>query len=133
MPLKALSQESTVELQLDRLAELRDQLAAADSDRRNKLNALLDLKVAARVQSIEDEHNKAIETLAAQATQIEAEIKQSVLARGQSVKGSVLHAIWMKGRVTWDGSGLDGFAVAHPEMGQFRRVGDPSVSIRKIA
>lgn len=40
-------------------------------------------------------------------------------------------AVWSKGRVTWDGKGLGGYMVAHPEIEAFRREGKPSVSIRR--
>ncbi len=41
-------------------------------------------------------------------------------------------AVWSKGRETWDTKSLDGYALAHPEIASLRKVGDPSVSIRKI-
>lgn len=58
------------------------------------------------------------------------DIKSSVITTGESAKGSRLHAVYAKGRVTWDGSGLGGYAVAHPEINAFKKEGSPSVSIR---
>lgn len=63
---------------------------------------------------------------------LEAEIKQDVLAQGATVKGAFLMAVYNKGRVSWDTSGLIGYAVAHPEMEVFKKVGDPSITLRKI-
>ncbi len=60
------------------------------------------------------------------------EIKTAVIAGSASVKGTYLHAVYSKPRVTWDSKGLEGFMVAHPEIEAFRKVGNPSVSIRKI-
>jgi hypothetical protein len=57
-------------------------------------------------------------------------VKESVIAGGESVKGEFLHAVYVKGRTTWETKLLDGFAAAHPEILQFRKVGEPSVTIR---
>lgn len=59
------------------------------------------------------------------------QVKTAILANGASVKGAHLQAVYSKGRASWDGKGLDGYAVAHPEINVFRSVGQPSVSIRK--
>ena len=60
----------------------------------------------------------------------EAEVKADVVALGESVKGATLHAIYAKGRSSWDTGKLEGFAAAHPEILQFRKIGEPSVSLR---
>ena len=59
-----------------------------------------------------------------------AEIKAEVLERGETVKTPAMHAIWNKGKTTWDSRLLDGYAVAHPEILQARKVGNPTVSFR---
>ncbi len=41
-------------------------------------------------------------------------------------------AIYSKGRMSWDGKRLDGYATAHPEILAFRSEGQPSVSIREV-
>lgn len=64
---------------------------------------------------------------------LEARIKDQVLGLGTSVKADQLQAIYTKPRVTWDLRGLEGFMVAHPEISAFRKVGQPSVSFRKVA
>lgn len=57
-------------------------------------------------------------------------IKAEVIARGESITGSPLSAIWVKGRHTWDGKGLAGYAVAHPEIRAFEKVGNPTCAIK---
>lgn len=64
------------------------------------------------------------------AQELEEVIKRAVLQHGASAKGDALHAIYSRGRVTWDGKGLQGYAQSHPEVTQFAKVGEPSVSIR---
>ena len=66
------------------------------------------------------------------AAKLEAAIKTAVLHYGETIKGSQLQAVWSKGRTTWDGKGLEGYAVAQPEIKKFSTVGDPSVSFRKV-
>lgn len=58
--------------------------------------------------------------------------RAAVVALGASVKGEHLHAVYSKGRATWDGKLLEGYAVAHPEVLACRNVGEPTVSIRAV-
>ena len=58
-------------------------------------------------------------------------IKAGVLLLGMTVKGEGAQAIWIKPRVSWDSRALTGYAAAHPEIERFRKVGRPSVSIRR--
>ena len=55
-----------------------------------------------------------------------------MLAGGATAKGVHLMAVWAKGRETWDTSRLAGFAVAHPELLELRKIGEPTVAIRAI-
>lgn len=61
---------------------------------------------------------------------LESEIKAAVIALGETVKADGIMAVYNKGRESWDGKALSGYAAAHPEILVFRSVGDPSVSIR---
>ena len=60
------------------------------------------------------------------------DVKDDVIKCGESVKGDFLHAVFVSGRISWDTKGMEGYAVAHPEVNAFRKQGDPSVTIRKI-
>ncbi len=40
-------------------------------------------------------------------------------------------AIWNKGRASWDGKKLEGYAMDHPEILQAQKVGEPTVTFRK--
>jgi len=62
---------------------------------------------------------------------LEEEIKREVLFAGVSVKSTHLQAVFAKGRTSWDGKALEGYATAHPEIEKFKTVGDPTVSIRE--
>jgi hypothetical protein len=41
-------------------------------------------------------------------------------------------AVYANGRVTWDNKGLQAYAEWHPEVDKYKKVGEPSVSIREI-
>jgi hypothetical protein len=60
------------------------------------------------------------------------EIKSETLALGQTVKGTRLMVVWAKGRSSWDGKLLDGYAMDHPEILQAKKIGEPTVSIRSV-
>ena len=62
----------------------------------------------------------------------EADLKGAVLTEGATIKGARMMAVWAKGRETWDTSKLVGFAVAHPELLELRKIGEPTVVIRAI-
>jgi hypothetical protein len=55
-----------------------------------------------------------------------------VIHHGGTVKGTFLRAIWHQGRVTWDTSGMNRYALSNPEVLRFRKQGEPYVSITRI-
>ena len=105
---------------LDRLAELRDERA--------KLANPFD----EQIKNLEYERDVLTDGLDQHIADVENEIRIAVTKLGQTVKGSALMAVWNKGRVKWDTKGLDGYAIAHPEIEAFRSEGEPSVSIRVV-
>jgi len=115
---------------LEKLAEYQAQKDIANADKQALIDAVLTDEIKAKLADIEAEFANKTEAVSANIAALEAEIKQDVLAGGESVKGSVYHAVFAKGRVSWDAKTLDGFAVTHPEILFARKEGDPSVSIR---
>ena len=77
-----------------------------------------------------DEYFQTRERLQTNLDVLRADITSEVLEIGESVATSAALVVYNKGRVTWDGKGLVGYAVAHPEINQFKKVGKPTVSIR---
>lgn len=92
--------------------------------------------VPADVQKVLDDINAEFapreNQLFAQIGELESQIKQQVISDGQTCKGGSLQAVFAKGRTTWETKGLEGLIVAVPQLAQFRKVGEPSVSIRKV-
>lgn len=64
---------------------------------------------------------------------LKKEIKSYVLEAGETISHGRVKATYKRGytRTYWDGSGLKGYAVAHPEINNFRKDREygPSVSV----
>ena len=117
---------------LDRLADLQ---AAADIIRMNykeMREAILTPEIRQAIADIEAEERTALEAVSDGIATLTAEVKDDIIKAGTTIKGTFLQAVWTKGRVTWDTKALDGYAAGHPEIAQFRKEGEPSVSIRGV-
>jgi len=123
---------TTIEQQLDRLADLQAQADVV----RMKFNELRDQimtpEIKAKLAEVDAEEATTLEAVNGAISTVTTEVKDAVLAHGYSIKGKYLHAVWAKGRVSWDTKALDGYAAGHPEIVQFRKEGEPSVSIRNV-
>ena len=122
--------ESEIKQKLDTLAEYQSQRDAAMLEKQSLIDAIYTAEIKAQVAEIEAEFSAKTEGVTENITALEAEIKKAVLEHGASVKGSLFHAVFAKGRVSWDTKSLDGYAAAHPELLSFRKEGEPSVSLR---
>ena len=98
--------------------ELREMLAKIEADAKGKLNDI-DVEFSDKTAALDEN-----------IAELKEEIKTDVINFGQSVKGEFAQAVYSKGRVSWDTKALDGFCKAHPILNDFRKVGEPSVSIR---
>jgi hypothetical protein len=118
-----------IETMLESLAQLRAQIAVRNLDKTTAIAVIME-PVRAQVMATEARFEAEVADLEQAAAEQEAAIKAAVTAHGTSVKGTHLHAVYAKGRASWDNTGLTGYAVAHPEINVFKTVGAPSVSIR---
>lgn len=133
---------NTIE-KLNQLDEFLSQKALLDLDKKAMIEAVYNRLYTPEVRQALDDIKKAESDIEAEfagkseavdenIAKLTAEIKDEVLQAGGTVKGEHMMAVWSKGRVSWDTKSLDGYVVAHPEVAQFRKEGEPSVSIRKI-
>ena len=122
--------ENEIKQKLDQLAEFHAQRDVAMLEKQALLDEIYTAEIKSRMAEIEAEFAGKTEAVNENIAALEAEIKQAVVAHGASVKGTVFHAVFAKGRVSWDTKSLDGYATAHPELLSFRKEGEPSVSIR---
>ena len=121
---------TTIEM-LDRLANMQAQADMLQTHFYKLRAEIIPPEIQMQLIELDDERTTAMESIQGGIASLEAEIKANILEAGSSVKGAYLHAIWSKGRVSWDTKALDGYTAAHPELLPFRKEGDPTVSIRR--
>lgn len=115
---------------LDHLADFRSQMDSIVLQETEAIKAAIPEELRKTLENIELEYSGREEAVSELVTELEKEIKAYVLINRASVKGTYLHAVLNKGRVSWDTKALDGYMVAHPELEQLRKQGKPSVTIR---
>ena len=120
---------------IEKLNALYKKKAALEVVRLEKeklIDGVLTPEIRKQIADIEAEFSDKTMAVTADIQALEGEIKQEVVSGGETVKGDYLMAVFAKGRVSWDTKALDGYVAAHPEVAQFRKVGEPSVSIRAL-
>ena len=124
--------ESDIQQKLDILADLKASHDVLALQKKSLIDTVLTDEIRAKVADIDAEFAPKMIAAAEKIDAAEAEVRQAVMEHGASVKGKFIQAVWMKGRETWDGKLLAGFAIAHPEIAVARKVGEPSVSLRGV-
>lgn len=117
---------------LNMLAEFKNALDVLRLEREEIEQKIIPPDVKAALDELDAEYAPKTDEVREKISSIEAEIKSLVVEHGETVKGDYIQAVYVKGRTTWNTSALDGYAKAHPEIDDFRRVGDPSVSLRSL-
>jgi uncharacterized protein YifE (UPF0438 family) len=111
------------------LAPVQARLDALDAEYARQRDALL-ASVQPQIDALAAEHDEQQRTADETVRQFDAAARQAVLAVGESVKHPEVHAVYVRGRVTWDSKGLGRYADTHPEVNEFRTIGPPSVQMR---
>jgi len=117
---------------LEKLTEFYAQRDLLGIDRRRAEQSAIPAEVQARLDEIAAEFGDKAAAVNDNIAALEAQVKEAVLAEGETIKGGALQAVWVKGRVSWDSKALDGYCKAHPELAEYRKQGEPSVAIRKV-
>lgn len=116
---------------LNDLAEVRSAIDLARLDYEAARQKIL-APVQEALNQLEAEYAPMVDAGSTNDAELVQMIKANVLIDGASTKGDRLHAVYMRPRVSWDTAALDGYAVAHPEIRQMKREGEPSVAIRAV-
>jgi len=119
-----------IKQKLDELADLQSGQDVIRLRKQEEIDQVITLEVKAKLAEIDAKYLGQTSDLQAKIVDLDKWIRDEVKKLGTSIKGSRLHAVWNKGRVTWNTKALDGYAAGHPEIAQFRTEGEPSVSIR---
>ena len=117
---------------LDQLAEFMSQRDLIGIHKQEAIDAILTPEIKAQLADIEAEFRAQSVAVDENIDALTGEVKAEIVKAGATAKGAHLQAVYMKGRVSWDTKALDAVVALHPELAQFRKEGEPSVSIRKI-
>lgn len=111
------------------LAEAKGRASALHAEHQQRRELVME-QVRAQLEAVDAEFGEQLRMADEEVGRLEDEVREAVRQAGQSVKQEGIHAIYMRGRVTWDSRELNRYAEMHPELLEFRRIGNPSVSIR---
>jgi DNA-directed RNA polymerase sigma subunit (sigma70/sigma32) len=116
---------------LERLSNLRNAAEFTRLDYETKRTQILK-QVQAELDALDFEYKPVLERAEENIASLENEIKTDVLVHGESVSGGMYRATYTQGRVSWDNAGITRYAESHPDVLQFRKQGQPIVSLRVI-
>ena len=114
---------------LERLSNLRNGAEFTRLDYETKRTQILK-QVQSQLDALDLEFKPVMERVEENIDSLENEIKTDVLLYGESVSGGMYRATYTRGRVSWDNDGITKYAEAHPDVLQFRKQGQPIVSLR---
>lgn len=120
-----------VAAKLERLTNLRGAADVARLDYEAKRAEILK-KIQAELDALDAEYKPILESAEENIAALENEIKTDVLLYGESVSGGSYRASYTQGRVSWDNDGMAKYAASHPDVLQFRKQGNPIVTLRVI-
>ena len=116
---------------LERLSNLRNAAEFTRLDYETK-RAILLKQIQPQLDVLDAEYKPMLETVAENLEALENEIKTEVLLYGESVSGGMYRAVYTQGRISWDNDGMTAYASSHPDVLQFRKQGQPIVSLRVV-
>ena len=129
-----MNERPTQEYVAGKLQRLTDLRAAADVARMDYEAKRLEIlkRIQPELDALDSEYKPVLEAAEENLAALETEIKTDVLLHGASIQGGNFRAVYTRGRVSWDTTGIEGYAAAHPEVLQFRKQGEPTVSLRVV-
>jgi DNA-binding Lrp family transcriptional regulator len=116
---------------LERLSNLRNAAEFTRLDYETRRMQILK-EVQAELDALDSEYKPVMDRVQENLTALETEIKTDVLLHGESVAGGMYRATYTQGRVSWDNEGMSKYAASHPDVLQFRRQGQPIVTLRVL-
>ncbi|MGB8981858.1 MAG: hypothetical protein WCC12_08290 [Anaerolineales bacterium] len=116
---------------LERLSSLRGAAEVARLDYETKRTEILK-QIQSELDGLDSEYKPVLEAAEENIAALENEIKTEVLLYGESVSGGMYRASYTHGRISWDNEGMTKYATSHPDVLQFRKQGQPIVSLRVV-
>lgn len=116
---------------LERLSNLRGAAEVARLNYEAKRAEILK-QIQAELDALNSEYKPVLDAAEENIAALENEIKTDVLLYGESISGGMYRASYTQGRISWDNDGMTKYAASHPDVLQFRKQGQPIVSLRVI-
>jgi len=118
---------------LDQLDDLQLQKDALQKEQQALMDSVLTPEIIAKLDDIRAEFEPKLEQVNTNIQALEGEIKPLVVEAGESVrsKNGTLLAVYVNGRTSWDSKKLEGLMMVIPQVQDARKVGEPSVTIRR--
>jgi hypothetical protein len=123
---------TTIEAKLKQLEDMLAHIDVINMHYQRLRAALIPYEVQEELKAIDAEQKTTLDSMTQGIEQLKAQIKEEVIKKGETVKGEHLMAVYSKGKVTWNNKGLEDYAIAHPEVLDFRKIGEPSVAIKTV-
>lgn len=125
-----MTDQFTAEVLLDKLVELKAQIDMLAFNKEKLIDNVLTPEIRQQIQDIEAEFIPMMDDVNQAISDTEAHIKTDILARGETAHNDVLEAVFTNGRTTWDTKGLNEAIKVLPQLEQYKKTGDPYVTIR---
>lgn len=120
------------EKDLDYYAELSERLQFLQASQLELKNKAIPQEVKDKLAEIEAEYMPMIDETLAMIEAVKASIETAVLETKATAHGNKYMAVYVSGKKSWDGKKLEGYAMDHPEILQAQKIGEPSVTFRKV-
>jgi hypothetical protein len=117
---------------LERLSSLRNAAEFTRLDYETKRTEIL-RQIQSELDALDAEYEPVLEAAEENIAALENEIKTDVLLFGESISGGMYRATYTHGRISWDNEGMASYAILHPDVLQFRKQGQPIVSLRVMS
>ena len=122
----------SIEDKLNQLAELKSQADTITMHYQQIKESAIPPEVITAVAEIEAECDTDLEPVKQKIASLEDEIRNDTAKLGRTVKGTFIRSVFVPGRTTWETYALNEYALDHPEVERFRKIGKPSVRIENI-
>lgn len=118
---------------LDELAQLRERRGVAVALKQEMVDKIITKEIKDRLARVDEKFQNRFKEIDDSMALLESKIRNGVVNLGFTVKSELLQAVWNSGKTTWDTKALEGYAIGgHPELLQFKKVGEPYVSIKEV-
>lgn len=127
-----MTPENEIRTLLDRLADFEAQKDLLSMSKKKLVDEVMTPEIRERLAEIDAEFADQTEAVDDNIALLTQQIKKAVVAHGESVKSGVYHAVFVRGRVSWDTKKLEGLMMIVPQLKEAKSEGEPSVSLRTV-